>query len=426
MEDPVQSIKGSPLSQDESAVVGMCQDGAWPRLHAGPLAVVSEEFVRWMPAQGYASTTQTNLARAAVRLGVWMLTQGLSLEDLDHARVIRMVQQDNEQFPKHRSANENVAAILRFLNETGRLKPERVIQAQLRPAAACLGAWLEYLEGEQSQGPSWLYKAKSVGQSFLELIEAQSGELRWERVDVAVANDFLQRAVAGYSSSTAQCTASLLRGLLTWAAANGWVESGVAFGILSPRRNRTDLPKGLSVSEVAALKNAVDLQSRTGRRDMAVIVMLARLGVRVGEVAALTLDDINWREPSLRVIGKGGRVLVLPLPVDVGEALVDYLQVRRAEADERGVFIRSLPPFKALNRGGITEIIFKHARLAGLTSVYAHRLRHTAATQVLAAGGNFREVQELLGHARLASSMTYARVDMVPLRPLAPSWGKLP
>ncbi|WP_259678366.1 tyrosine-type recombinase/integrase [Arthrobacter oryzae] len=171
---------------------------------------------------------------------------------------------------------------------------------------------------------------------------------------------------------------------------------------------------------------AVDPGGPTGSRDMAIIVMLARLGVRVGEVAGLTLDDINWREPSLRVVGKGGRVLILPMPVDVGEALVAYLRVRRAEPGERGVFIRSLPPFKALNRAGVTEIIFKHARLAGLEGVYAHRLRHTAATQILAGGGNFRQVQELLGHAGLASSMTYARVDMVPLRPLAPSWGNLP
>ena len=155
-------------------------------------------------------------------------------------------------------------------------------------------------------------------------------------------NEFLVRAVAGYSSSTAQSTAALLRGLLTWAAANGWMRDGIAEGVLSPRRIRAGLPKGLTDSEVAALKDAVDRDSVTGKRDWAIIVMLARLGVRVGEVAGLRLDDLNWREPSLRVVGKGGRVLVLPMPVDVGEALVDYLRVRRADHGERAVFIRSL------------------------------------------------------------------------------------
>lgn len=239
----------------------------------------------------------------------------------------------------------------------------RVIHAQLRPAEACLSAWLQYLEVEQGQGASWLYKACNVGGSFFELIEAPSGELDWERVDVALANDFLQGAVASYSSSTAQSTAALLRGLLTWAAAKGWVKSGIALSVLSPRRIRPALPKGLSAGEVAGLKSAGDVQSNTRRRDMAVIVMLAGLGVRVGEAAGLTLEDINWRDPFIRVVGKGGRVLVLPMPVDFGEALVDYLRIRRAEPGERGVFIRSLPSFKALNRLGLTEIVYKSMAL---------------------------------------------------------------
>lgn len=216
----------------------------------------------------------------------------------------------------------------------------------------------------------------------------------------------------------------LVCGLLSWAAATGWVSPELASGILAARRIRSDLPKVLSTREVTALKNAVDPHSRTGKRDLAVIVMLARLGVRVGEIAGLTLEDINWRELALRVVGMAGRVLILPMPVDVGETLVEYLRIRTAQPGERGVFIRSLPPFKALNRVGITEIINKHARIAGLTGIYAHRFRHTAATQVVAKGGSLREVQELLGHSRLASSLTYARVDMVPLRPLAPPWGK--
>ncbi|WP_314192306.1 tyrosine-type recombinase/integrase [uncultured Arthrobacter sp.] len=425
MGDPIH-IEGSAGPGNTNAVVDVWPEKIWPRLQAGPLAAVREELSGWLVAQGYAPSTQYNLARAAVRLGTWMLAKNLRLEDLDQARVLFMVRDDNERNPKHSSANENLSAVLRFLKETGRLRPVRVIHAQPRPAEACLANWLRFLKVEQGQGASWIDKARRVGEPFLELIEEPSGELHWERVNVAMANEFLHRTVSGYSPSTAQCTAALLRCLLTWAAANGRVTDGIAFGVLSPRRIHSGLPKGLSASEVAALKGAVDLASPTGRRDMAVIVMLARLGVRVGEVAGLTLDDVNWRDPSLRVVGKGGRVLILPMPVDVGEALVDYLRVRRAQPGERGVFIRSMPPFRALNRVGVTEIMFKHARMAGLEGVNAHRLRHTAATQILAGGGNLRQVQELLGHASLASSMTYARVDMIPLRPLAPSWGKLP
>lgn len=398
----------------------------WRGLQSGPLAAVAEEFMGWLAEQGYASTTQVNLSRAAVRLGTWMLTENLKLGELDHARVIGMVWEDNDRYPGHCSVNQNVSAVLRFLIEKDHLRASEVPDADHCPAEECLVAWLKFLQVEQGQGDSWIDKARRVAAPFLTLLEQPSGELAWERVDVRMANEFLQNAVAGYSSSTAQCTAALLRGLLSWAGANGWVKDRVALGILSPRRIRAGLPKGLTPEEVAALKDAVDLESATGRRDMAVIVMLARLGVRVGEVAALTLEDINWSEPSLRMVGKGGRVLILPIPVDVGETLVDYLRIRHADPGERGVFIRSLPPLKALNRGGIGEIVFKHARIAGLHGMYPHRLRHTAATTILAEGGSLRQVQELLGHASLSSSVTYARVDMVPLRPLAPAWGKLP
>lgn len=413
-------------AENRHAAAVVAFERTWPALQAGPLADVAEEFIGWLAAQGYAATTQVNLSRAAIRLGTWMSTQNLQLGDLDQTRAVAMVQDDNYRYPEHCSANQNVSAVLRFLNETGHLKVASTIQEQIFPAEACLAAWLQYLDVEQGQGSSWLSKARKVGESFFRLIEAPSGELVWERVNVAMMNDFVHRAVAGYSSSTAQSTIALLRGLLSWAAANGWVSPELASGILTARRIRSDLPKGLSTRQVTALKNAVDPHSRTGKRDLAVIVMLARLGVRVGEIAGLTLEDISWRESTLRVVGKGGRVLILPMPVDVGETLVEYLRIRSAEPGERGVFIRSLPPFKALNRVGITEIIYKHARIAGLTGIYAHRLRHTVATQVMAEGGSLREVQELLGHSRLASSLTYARVDMATLRPLAPPWGKLP
>jgi site-specific recombinase XerD len=439
MDDP-NHVECAPVGVDEeladvgaSVVAGSAPPSAgswheriWPRRQAGPLAAVMMELIDWLVTQGYAPTTQRNHVRAAARLGSWMIAEDLKLGDLNAEHAFRMVRHDNELHPAHRSANENVSAVLRFLREAGRLGSAPELHVQPHPAEACLAQWLRFLEVEQGQGASWIDKARRFGSPFLELLEEQSEELHWERVNVVMANDFLLRAVAGYSSSTAQSTAALLRGMLTWAAANGWVEAEVPFGVLSPRRVQSGLPKGLTAGQVEALKDAVDLESPTGRRDLAIIVMLARLGVRAGEVAGLTLDDINWREPSLQVVGKGGRVLVLPMPVDVGEALVDYLRVRRAEPGERGVFIRSLPPFKALNRVGITEVIFKHARLADLEGVNAHRLRHTAATQILAGGGNLSQVQELLGHARLASSMTYARVDMVPLRPLAPPWGKLP
>lgn len=415
---------GDPVG-DAPAAVGW-HDRIRPRRDAGPMAAVMTELIDWLVTEGYAATTQRNLVRAAARLGSWLAAEGVQLGDLEAAYVFRLVREDNEHHPEHRAANENVSAVVRFLQETGRLKPSPVATPRQGAAEACLTAWLRFLEVEQGQGASWLDKARRFGKQFLPLVEDEDGDLRWERVEVVMVNEFLVSAVAGHSSSTAQSTTALLRGLLRWAVANEWIRDGIAEGVLSPRRIRAGLPKGLTDSQVAALKDAVDRDSVAGKRDWAIIVMLTRLGVRVGEVAGLRLDDLNWREPSLRVVGKRGRVLVLPMPVDVGEALVDYLRVRRAERGERAVFVRSLPPLTALHGAGVGDVVLRYGQRAGLEGVYAHRLRHTVACQVLAGGGTLRQVQELLGHANPASSLGYARVDMTPLRPLAPSWGRLP
>lgn len=414
------SVAGQVFSVDE------WRQKIWPQRGAGPLAMTMAEFIDWLLKQGYAPSTQRNHVRAAARLGSWMIDAGLELKDLDTDHVGDMVSRDNQRHPRHRSSNENVSAVVRFLQETGRIATVVALEMPTRPVQVCLGAWLRFLAEEQERGPSWVDKARRFGREFLELIEDEDGQLAWEEVGAGMANDFLARAVAGYSSSTAQSMAALLRGLLTWAASQGWISETIALGVLSGRRIRPALPAAMTGDEVAALQRAVDLTSPIGLRDAAIIIMLCRLGIRTGEAAGLSLDDIDWRTPSLRVVGKGGRVLVLPIPVDVGEALVDYLRVRRADPGERGVFIRSMPPLTALGRTGISYVVTRYARIAGLEGVYAHRLRHTLASQVLTTGGTLKHVTELLGHTSSATALTYARVDMGPLRRLAPVWGELP
>ncbi len=157
------------------------------------------------------------------------------------------------------------------------------------------------------------------------------------------------------------------------------------------------------------------------------MVLISRLGLRAGEVATLTLEDLDWHGGTLVVHGKGGRVLRLPIPVDAGQAMVDYLRDGRPTgATDRAVFTRSRPPWVGLGRQGVSGVVAHLAQVAGLGTVHAHALRHTAATAVLAAGGWLVEARELLGHARTDTTMVYARTDLAALRVLAPAWGKVP
>jgi site-specific recombinase XerD len=160
-----------------------------------------------------------------------------------------------------------------------------------------------------------------------------------------------------------------------------------------------------------------------GQRDYAMLVLLARLGLRPGEVASLRLDDIDWRAGELSIMGKGHRIERLPLPVDVGQAVAEYLRDSRpATAEGRTVFVRYRAPHRPLSVTGVTDTVNRAAQRAGLGCIRAHRLRHSAATALVQAGAGLAEVGQVLRHRSLLSTSIYAKVDTEGLRELARPW----
>ena len=170
------------------------------------------------------------------------------------------------------------------------------------------------------------------------------------------------------------------------------------------------------------LLDACDRSSAVGRRDVAVITLLRRLGLRCAEVAALELSDIDWRAGTLTIHGKGSRTDRMPLPVDVGEAIVEYLRHGRTSTTARTVFVRAVAPFTPLEPGSVTCIVARAARRAGLGTVHAHRLRHTAATETLNAGASLQEVAQLMRHVSVATTVIYAKTDRNRLAQIARPW----
>jgi site-specific recombinase XerD len=205
--------------------------------------------------------------------------------------------------------------------------------------------------------------------------------------------------------------------------------SGVTARTLVPavptvlRRRLAGLPKGLNPDQVKRLLAACDTSTVVGIRDLAILTLLLRLGLRRGEVAGLALDDIDWRAGTIRVRGKGNCHEQLPLPSDVGRRLAEYMaSARPADALERTVFVRHLAPHHALGASRVSGIVADAARRAGIGRVHAHRLRHTAATELLRSGASLPEIGQLLRHRRVETTAIYAKVDQDTLRLIARAW----
>ncbi len=187
-------------------------------------------------------------------------------------------------------------------------------------------------------------------------------------------------------------------------------------------RRRSPLPRGIVKSDADALLASCDRRTPIGRRDYALIIILLRLGLRRSEVAALRLENIDWRAGELVVAGKGGRLDRLPLPVDVGEAIAGYLKRGRPVSDRREVFLRAKAPFEPIATGTVASTVRRACRRAGVAEVGSHRLRHTAACDMVAAQVPLPQIAQVLRHRSLQSTAIYARVDLDRLRELAQPW----
>jgi site-specific recombinase XerD len=242
-------------------------------------------------------------------------------------------------------------------------------------------------------------------------------------IGAAEVSAFCSRELPRHGCSSARNLASALRSFLRFLHVNGIVDAPLAQAIppIASRQGAT-LPRGLSPEIVEQLVASCDRQRRIGRRDYAVLLLLARLGLRAGEVARLCLDDIDWRAGEIVVHGKGRREDRLPLPSDVGSAVVDYLRRGRPKTDNRHVFLRAIAPVQALSPVRITGVVYAACDRVGIPKAGAHRLRHSLATKMLRSGASLGEIGQVLRHAAVTTTAIYAKVDVDQLAGLAQPW----
>ena len=232
------------------------------------------------------------------------------------------------------------------------------------------------------------------------------------------------RASALVSVSATKLFVTALRSFLRFSFVEGLTPIDLSAAALSvARRRRSSLPMGIDRKTAAGLLGSCNRRRPKGQRDYAVLLILLRLGLRAGEVARLRLDDIDWRAGEVVVHGKGRHEDRLPLPSDVGEAIVAYLRRGRPKITvHREVFLRAVAPIGPLGTNGISGIVRCACSRAGVPIVRAHRLRHTLACQLANAGVPLPGIAEVLRHRAISTAAEYARVDIEGLRAVAQPW----
>jgi len=224
--------------------------------------------------------------------------------------------------------------------------------------------------------------------------------------------------------ASAKATVTGLRALLRFLYLDGQITVPLAGAVPSAACwQLAALPRAVSVADLARIMDSCDRRSVAGRRDIAILLLLARLGLRAGEVAALELGDISWRQGEITICGKGSRHDSLPLPADVGEAVAGWLREGRPRGTAcPAVFVRPRPPRGRLASTSVSYVVRRACARAGIAAAGAHRLRHAAAAGMLAAGGTLAEIGQVLRHTRPSTTAIHARADVLALSPLARPW----
>jgi len=387
----------------------------------GPLTPFAAGLVQELSALGYATTSATNQMQLAAHLSRWLDRVGADPQDLTEELLDRFLAERRRDYTNHYSPRA-LGPILGYLRGIG-VVPQSVEVAPASPADVLLAQFGRYLTSQRALSTPVVTAYLHWVRPFVEQVLCPVGAAGPRDVSAVELARFLADRLPAMSRKSAQMTASALRSLLRFLHAAAIVSDDLVDAVPSVASWRlSGLPQAVSPHDVEALLDACGSREQVARRDRAVITLMRRLGLRCAEVAALRLDDIDWVNGTLTVTGKSGRVDRMPLPVDVGEALVDYLRHGRPETGERCVFVRAVAPFTPMRSSSVSCIVARAARRAGLGTIHGHRLRHTAATETLNAGAGWEEVAQLMRHAGVVTTVIYAKADQNRLSALARPW----
>ena len=394
-----------------------------------PLSVHLPRFVGFLIGQQYVRAVVHVKAMHAVAFDRWLAHQHVALADLAEHHVagfgrrrrrcrgsIRPETRKRERF--------DVAHLLRYLRTVGACPPAPCTCTPVEDFAAAYQRHLQHVQG-LAEGSVERYS--DVARLFL-LQRFGDGNVDLSMIRPIDVIEFVRGQSDRLTPPAAKCVVNGLRSFLRYAQFRGDVAKEIVAAVpaVASWTTTPKLPKAIAPEHAKRAIASCDPETTIGLRDRAVLLLLARLGLRAGEIIAMQLDDCDWDRGQLRVRGKGGRFAVLPMPIDVGQAIAAYLRCGRPPAADRHLFLRAMAPIRGMQAGGdgVGSIVRYALKRAGVHAPHrgSHQFRHALAVQMLRGGASLAEIGEVLRHRSPQSTSIYARVDLEALRSLALPW----
>lgn len=386
-----------------------------------PVVAHLQRFMISLIEQGYADSTLKQKLQLLTNFGQWLARNNLALTDLDERRVEAFLKR------KHRLHTGDLKTLLQFLDHlrSHNVAPTRNLAHDRSPWVDILSRYKTYLHIERGLVTGTIRCYLPFVRKFL-LEHFRGNPFLLEAVKASDISDFVLRHSHSMGIRTAQLMTTAFRSFFRFLFQKGELQVDLATSVPTVANWRlSSVPKFLTSKEVERVIKACNRRTATGRRDYALLLLLARLGLRAGEVVALQLEDIDWRTGEMLVRGKGLVHDRMPLPADVGEALASYLRRDRPPCHTRRVFVCMTAPRRGFaGSGTLTTIVRRALDRANLHPDFkgTHLFRHSLATSMLRSGATMGEIGEVLRHRTPKTTEIYAKVDFDGLRSLAHPW----
>jgi integrase/recombinase XerD len=391
----------------------------------GPLAGHIVSFSQSLREQGYGLWAMKYQVRIAAGFDRWLKQQGVGVRRIGSEHPVLYLRYRHRHQRPHSEDSPALSHFIYFLRSEGVIPSERRSVCRLTPVERTVQAYEQYLREARALAKATIVNYAPFIRDFL---QDRFGDrpVMLSRLCAGDIVKFVQRQVPQLHLKRAKLMTTALRSFLQYVRYCGDTSLDLAAAVpIVANWSMTSIPRGIAADQVRQLLASIDRHTAIGRRDYAILLLLARLGLRAGEVASLELDDIDWRAGQLSVCGKSGQRNGLPLSTEVGKAIAEYLRHGRPRSTSRRVFLRAKAPIRGFQGASGIGCIVRHSlERAGINAptMGAHQFRHGLATEMLRQGASLSEIGDLLGHRHPQTTKIYTKVDLKALRTLALPW----